>query len=105
LAQDIAYRELDRVRVKGKDEAVGIYEPVGLLAEIDKAVLGELNLWRLTLRLYRARDWGQAELQLRMLLIMNSNCHLYRLYAERLVRLREHPPDDAWDGVTTIDVK
>src|SRR6185436_14566734 len=31
--QDVVFREIDRVKVKGKDEAITIYEPLGLQSE------------------------------------------------------------------------
>ena len=34
--KDVVFREVDRIRVKGKDEAVTIYEPLGLQAEIGR---------------------------------------------------------------------
>src|SRR6185503_5170988 len=34
--KDIVFKEVDRIKVKGKDEAVNIYEPIGLEAEVDK---------------------------------------------------------------------
>ena len=30
IVRDVVFREVDRVKVKGKDEAVTIYEPLGL---------------------------------------------------------------------------
>src|SRR5678816_2929479 len=51
--KDVVFREVDRIKVKGKDEAITIYEPVGLESEVDKKVLDELKLWNQTLRLYR----------------------------------------------------
>src|SRR5690606_15499548 len=50
---DYTFREVDRVRVKGRDEPVGIYEPLGATAELDKAVRDELKLYQEALRLYR----------------------------------------------------
>ena len=35
LKEDVVFRELDRVRVKGKAEPVGIYEPLGLVGDVD----------------------------------------------------------------------
>ena len=57
-------REPDRVRVKGKDEPVTIYEPLGFEGEVAKTVLDEMKLWNQALKLYRAQDWDMAELQL-----------------------------------------
>ncbi len=105
LVKEIAYRELDRVRVKGKDAPVGIFEPLGFSADLDKATLDEVKLWNQALRLYRARDWDQAELQLYNLLQMKPDCRLYALYTERIVRYRSVPPGDGWDGVTTFQHK
>lgn len=36
LANDFAWQELDRVRVKGKDQAVAIFWPLALADRIDK---------------------------------------------------------------------
>lgn len=105
LVKDLVYRELDRVRVKGKDQPVGIFEPLGTSAELDKATHEELKLWNQFLRLYRAQDWDQAELQLYNLSRMNPDRYLYSLYSKRIALLRASPPGDGWDGVTTFEMK
>jgi adenylate cyclase len=105
LVKDIVYRELDRVRVKGKDEPVGIFEPLGTPAELDKATNDELKLWSQALRLYRAQDWDQAELQLYNLSRMSPDRYLYPLYTKRIAHHRANPPGESWDGVTTFETK
>jgi adenylate cyclase len=105
VVKQIVYRELDRVRVKGKDEPVGIFEPLGTLSELDKATQDELKLWNQALRLYRAQDWDQAELQLYNLSRMNPDRYLYQLYSQRIVLHRANPPGESWDGVTTFETK
>lgn len=105
LVKDLVYRELDRVRVKGKDEPVGIFEPLGAAKDIDKAVLDELKLWNQTLRLYRQQDWDQAELQLYNLSRMSPERALYPVYTKRIAHYRVNPPGEAWDGVTTFETK
>src|SRR5690606_35937167 len=83
-AHDFVFRELDRVRVKGKLEPVAIYEPLGPVGQVAKETLDELRLFHQALRLYRAQDWDMAELQLINLLRAAPDCRLYKLYVERI---------------------
>lgn len=105
LVKDVIYRELDRVRVKGKDEPVGIFEPLGAAGQIDRATQDELKLWNQALRLYRQQDWDQAELQLYNLSRMCPDRALYQVYAKRIAYCRANPPGESWDGVTTFETK
>ena len=105
LVRDIVFREIDRVRVKGKDEAVAIYEPIGLEGEVKKDVLDEMRLWGQFLRHYRAREWDAAEVALLNLQRSNKDCELYRIYAERVADYRKEPPGPDWDGVTRFETK
>ncbi|HUO43916.1 MAG TPA: adenylate/guanylate cyclase domain-containing protein [Burkholderiales bacterium] len=103
---DIVFREFDKVRVKGKDEAVAIYEPLGLQGQISKARLDETKLYGQFLRLYRAQDWDQAELQLFNLQKMAPDNALYsQTLPERIAHLRGNPPGAGWDGVFTFKTK
>jgi len=102
---EFTFRELDRVRVKGREEAVAIFEPLGLSSDLPPAMLEELRLWQQVLQLYRNRDWDQAELQIYNLLQRSPGCRLYSLYMERIVALRTKSLDDAWDGVTIYQTK
>lgn len=100
-APQFAYRELDRVRVKGKTEPVAIFEPRGLLADADAAELALLASWSRVLQLLRARDWDGAE----AILLALPDDGLRRLYAARLQQYRATPPGADWDGVTTFETK
>lgn len=102
---DFVYRELDLVRVKGKDKPVAIYEPLGLAGEVDKAALGELKLFHQMLKLYRKQDWDQVELQLYNLQRMAPESMLYKVYAERAAYFRGNPPGAEWDGVFVFQTK
>jgi adenylate cyclase len=103
---DAVYRELDRVRVKGKDEAVAIFEPLGLQGQVAKSKLEEIKLYAQFLRLYRAQDWDQAELQLFNLQKLVPGNKLYgETFVERIVFLRANPPGKGWDGAFTFTTK
>lgn len=102
---DMVFRELDRVRVKGKDEPVTIYEPLGPVEAISSAEQDELRQWQQALRLYRAADWDGAELQIYNLQKSAAERRLYALYSERIIALRKNPPTGDWDGTTTFLTK
>ncbi len=105
LVTDFVYRELDHVRVKGKDRPVAIYEPLALVSEASKALQDEVKLFHEMRRLYRRQDWEQAELQLMNLQRMSPDTALYRIYTERVVYFRKNPPTAEWDGVFVFQAK
>ena len=95
------YREIDKVRVKGKDLPVAIYQPICLKTELDKRWKDELKLYREALRLYRAQEWDMAEMNFLNLQKMSRDPALYKVYAERVAVYRKDPPGTGWDGVFT----
>jgi adenylate cyclase len=103
--KDVVFREVDRVKVKGRDEAVTIYEPLGLEPEVPRAMLDELKIWNQALRAYRAQAWDQVEVHLLNLQRMSPGCGLYQAYADKVTALRRDPPPAGWDGVTVFDDK
>jgi adenylate cyclase len=102
---DFVFRELDRVRPKGKKEPVAIYEPIGASTSVDKALNDELALWHKALRLYRAQQWDLAELQLINLQQRYPGRSLYAAFLERIGHARINPPGPDWDGATAFDTK
>ncbi len=105
LVKDGIFRELDKVKVKGKDEMVAIYEVVGIDGSVSKPVLDEIRLWHQCLRQYRAQEWDQAELTLFNLARMNPDHKLYKEFSARIAQMRSAPPMSGWDGVTTFKTK
>ena len=105
LAGDFAWQELDKVRVKGKDQAVAIYWPLAPAERIPPEVSTELKTWALALKAYRAQDWDPCDVQLLNLQRLNGKKYLYRLYAERVASMRLLPFDPTWDGATNFDTK
>jgi adenylate cyclase len=105
LVKDVVYKELDLIRVKGKDTAVRVFEPIGPESEVDKKTQDELKLWHQTLRAYRAQQWDQVEVNLINLQRMNPGCEVYKLFAERVNGFRRTPPPANWDGAWTFEEK
>jgi adenylate cyclase len=104
-APEFVYRELDQVRVKGKDKPVAIFEPIGLNGEVGQEVLEEIKLFQQAIRLYRKQDWDRAELQLFNLLKIAPQSKLYEVYSERVAFYRNNPPGENWDGVFVFKTK
>lgn len=104
-APAFAYRELDRVRVKGKNEPVPIFEPIAREAELAENLRTALQRWHTALGLVRAQQWDAAERLLRQLQQAYPDDGLYRLYLQRIEHYRMHPPGGDWDGVTSYETK
>ena len=105
LISGFVLREVDRVRVKGKEEPVSIYEPLGLEGQVEQAKQDEIKIWNQALRLYRQQDWDRAEVQLLNLRKMAPHSELYGLFIERIAHYRAHPPGAGWDGAWTFETK
>lgn len=105
LAPDFAWQELDKVRVKGKEQAVAIFWPLAPADRLEKAHADELKTWATVLKAYRAQDWDQADVQLLNLQRMNAKKYLYELYAQRVASMRLLPFDPEWDGATNFETK
>lgn len=102
---DFVYRELDLVRVKGKDKPVAIYEPVCAPEQLDQATRDELGRYDAACRLFRAQNWDQAESQFINLQKLSPERKLYTVYIERIAHYRQYPPGDDWDGAFTFKTK
>jgi len=103
-APQFAYRELDRVRVKGKHEPVPVYEPLALEQELDASLREEVAQWHAALALVRTQQWDAAQAALQALQAAQARA-LYALYLERIAHYRASPPPADWDGVTTFETK
>ncbi len=104
-ATDFTWQELDKVRVKGKDNAVAIYWPMGFTNRLTAGMAAELQTWALVLKAYRQQDWDECADQLLNLQRLNANKYLYQLYAQRVASMRLLPFDPKWDGATNFQTK
>jgi len=98
-APGFVYLELDRVCVKGKQNAVAIFAPLGREEEIGARAREELALLAEALALYRAQQWSRAEALYTDLVGRSVRVDYCRLFLWRIDYFRQHPPGDDWDGV------
>jgi adenylate cyclase len=98
---DIVYRELDIVRVKGKNKPVVIFEPLGKTDQMNSETLHELGLYEQALKSYRMQDWALASKQFKQL----EDNALSALYLSRIKLFKQTPPPKNWDGVFNYETK
>lgn len=102
---EFSYLELDLVRVKGKEQPVGIYEPLGPKDSVDNTLRSLLTRHKQALTYYRKQDWDGAEREFFALQQAMPERTLFKLYLDRIAYFRAHPPGEGWDGVFTFTTK
>jgi adenylate cyclase len=100
-APEFTYRELDKVRVKGKHKPIAIYEPLGVTADISPEQLQTLSQLNQGLHDYRQQQWDSAQLIFEQLAEQHPHDKLYPIYLERIAYYLESPPEADWDGAFT----
>jgi len=99
LKNDYVIRELDKVRVKGKTQAIKIFEV--LAAENEKEKWHEeLQAYHAVLKQYQESQFVLAEKGFSALCNQYEQHSLYQLYRQRCQNFIENPPNN-FDGVYT----
>ena len=101
----ILFRDIDMVRVKGKDNPITIYEPIAELAKTSAELQQNINTWNAMIKSYRLQNWSDAQSKLDGLIATDAGNKLYQMYAERIQFFKANPPPTNWDGVTKFDTK
>ncbi|MBF0320062.1 MAG: GAF domain-containing protein [Nitrospirae bacterium] len=99
-------REIDKLRVYGKNRAVAVYEVIaegpGKEVRDMEAFIGMFNEG---VKLYRQRSWQKALGKFKETLRANPNDGVSRIYTERCETFISFPPDDNWDGIWALSSK
>ena len=99
-------RDVDRVRVCGKSEPVGLYEVLDYHTEATfPHVTQALRLYHDGLELYRSRRFDLAIRTFAEVLELNPRDGLSRLYLDRCETLTNTPPEKDWNGVWVLNEK
>lgn len=104
LAPRFAWQQMDLVRVKGKAQAVTIFQPVCTQQDLTPQGAEYLEVWAQILTLYRAQQWAQCN-ELLAQLKEAAPSALQQLYAARVHELQSKPRNPDWDGVTNFETK
>jgi adenylate cyclase len=99
-------REVDQVRVKGREQPVRIYELLGNSGDsLPKEMEESLNYFTAGLEAYRQQVWQEALALFKKSLAILPEDGPSRLMAERCQIYQEAPPPTDWDGVFTMTTK
>ena len=105
LREPIRCRAIDKIRVKGKQEPVVVYESLDHYhgqALLDGPAINDFERGT---RLYFEADWRHAALAFESALERAPNDEPSRIYLGRCRHYIEQPPSSDWDGVWTMETK
>ena len=102
LAGDFTWQELDKARVKGKQQSSNFYTVVVPDTSPSADLATEMMTWNQFLAAYRSQDWEKCDALLLNLQRLNPQKPLYHLYADRVAGVRRGSPDPQWDDVTVF---
>lgn len=103
---DLVFRKLDQIVVKGKTQPVNVYELTGLKEHVPEKLLQRNHLFEEALAAYFNRDWETAI----SLFKRASELELYEhnpsnIFIQRCEEMRVDPPQEDWNGVFVMEQK
>ena len=104
LKKPTLVREIDRMRVKGKDVSSGVFEALDYRFG-ETGLEPMLEAYNAGLQLYRKRDWAGAAARFEVALVHTAHDQPSAIYLDRCRTYGRLPPPDDWDGVYTLTQK
>ena len=104
LKDSFVCRELDFIKVKGKNEPVRIYEILQTKAAAVDKLFEIKDLFEKGLAAYRKQSWDKAE---EMFQLCNEKYQDMPsvIFLDRIAHFKTNPPPKKWDGVFELKVK
>jgi adenylate cyclase len=102
----IVGRKIDRIKVKGKLNAVEIYQPIGFSSDINEQTMIEIQLHEKAMEKYLSGSWHEARNLFQQLKqSTNLSTTVYSIYLERINTLIDKVELKHWDGVYSHETK
>jgi adenylate cyclase len=95
----VEFRELDLVAVKGKEQAIRVFEVLGLTGELEPEVVRRRRDFAQALEHYRHRRFAEAQAGFEAICAAAPEDGPTRTYRDRCRRFQEAPPPADWDTV------
>jgi adenylate cyclase len=103
-ALQYCYRIIDKVQVKGKNEAVLLYEPIALTSELNAERLALVGTFNQAFAHYLNQQWSEAVRLLTLLQQVEAQ-PLYQLFIDRIDALQQQTLSNTWNGVFVHQTK
>ncbi len=98
---EVLCREVALLRVKGRRQAVAVYQPMALRTQASDDVMEMARIYEDGLALFRGRQWPQAA----QLFDRLPEDPLSQWYGAQCRRFEAAPPPPDWDGVVALETK
>ncbi|MBL7543461.1 MAG: adenylate/guanylate cyclase domain-containing protein [Bdellovibrionaceae bacterium] len=98
-------REIDRVKVKGKNLPVAIFELLGEKKATAQDALTYLDDFEKGYQFYIAKDFKNAIIEFEKALTLKNDDPVSKIYIKRCTEFLEAPPPSDWDGVYVMKTK
>jgi adenylate cyclase len=106
IKNDFYTRELDLIRVKGKEKPIRVFELIALKElRLDEKFLEMLDMYTRGLTHYKAQEWDQAIDCFETCLKLRPNDPPSSEYRSRCIEYKFSSPGPDWDGVTVMREK
>ena len=102
---DMLCRELDLIKVKGKNEPIRIYELVDHRLRGAGAKEMKVKAFEEGLAHYRAQKWDEASKCFKNCLDLDATDGPADIFLKRCALLKQNPPPKDWDGVFVMKTK
>jgi adenylate cyclase len=111
---DIAFRYLDKIVVKGRSQPVSMYEPTGFMADLGQETQDCLDCFKQGIDKYLLQDWDGALGMFERAKDLEPNKpgitpgvkdNPSMILIDRCQVMKENPPGDDWDGVYVMTSK
>ncbi len=106
LPDEFSKRELDNVRVKGKNNSTRVFEPKCIRNSSERQKVDDLFHWYgKALEAYKNRQWDESLRHLEECLFLMPSDSPTQLLMEKCRAFKSAPPDEHWDGSISLEEK
>jgi adenylate cyclase len=105
VGDKIISREIDRIRVKGKNEPTRIFEVMGMPGKVDEKTEQLISLYQEGTMAFWQRDFKTALGIFAKAAEVCPEDQSTQIFMQRAKTYTTEPPEPTWDGVTTLSSK